>query len=504
METRENFRPEVAAGQFVVFALGKEQYGVEVGCVREIIRVPEMIRVPRAPYHVEGVANLRGSILTVINGRSKFGLEKADYGDATRVLVLEEGSRVLGCVVDRVTGVVVVKPEEVEKIADADARSDFIRAVAKLDGGGRLVMLVDTGSLLGAAEESGAGQEAGGYIGDREDTLLHAEDSVEAQEEQMVSFRLGNEEYAVDISLVQEIVHIPEEISRPPNFPPYFEGLVTLRNRILPVVSLRALFRLERKQFDDRSRVVVLNIRTERGVHTVGAAVDAVAEVLRVPRSAVEEVPAVLRTQETEEILGVCKVHGGRRLVYILDPAKLFPLEELREFAGIQERDERIVAEATGSGDEEHLVTFQLNGQEYAVDIGRVQEIIRVPGVVSVPKAPEFVEGVINLRGAIIPVIDLRRRFGMPVKVQDEQARVVVVDIGGVRTGVRVDTVREVLKIPRRDVEPLSDLCAGEGVRFLRGVGKIEKAGRMIIILDIEEILSGREKQELAEMEEAV
>jgi len=504
METREDFRPEVAAGQFVVFALGNEQYGVEVGCVREIIRMPGMIKVPRAPHYVEGLANLRGSILTVINGRSKFGLEKADFGDATRVLVLEEGTRVLGCVVDRVTEVVVVKPEEVEKIADADAKSDFIKAVAKLDGGDRLIMLVDTASLLGGAQGSSAGQEAGGYLGDRETGALHTEEAGEAQEEQLVSFRLGNEEYAVDISLVQEIVRIPEEISRPPNFPPYFEGLVTLRNRILPVVSLRALFRLERRQFDDRSRVVVLNIRTERGDHTVGAAVDAVAEVLRVPRSAIEDVPTVLKTRETEEILGVCKVQEGRRLVYILDPARLFPLEELREFTGVQERDERIVAEETGSGDEEHLVTFQLNGQEYAVDINQVQEIIRVPGMVPVPKAPEFVEGVINLRGAVIPVIDLRKRFGMPAKTQDEQSRVVVVDIGGVRTGVRVDTVREVLKIPRRDIEPLSDLCTGEGVRFLRGVGKIEKAGRMIIILDIQEILSGHEKRVLAEIEEAV
>jgi purine-binding chemotaxis protein CheW len=265
------------------------------------------------------------------------------------------------------------------------------------------------------------------------------------------------------------------------------------------VVSLRALFNLPRKEFDERTRVVVFNVQTAGGTHTVGVTVDAVAEVLRVPRSVIEDVPAALRGQQTEEILGVCKIQEGRRLVYLLDPTKLLPLEEIGEFASVQAEDERTVHQSA-SEEEEHLVTFQLNGQEYAVNIGQVQEIIRLPAIVAVPKAPDFVEGVINLRGTVIPVIDLRARFGLPAKDDDEQVRVVVVDIGGVKTGCKVDSVREVLKIPRGDIEKISEICTG-GARFFRGVGKIEKADRMIIILDLAEILSGEEKEELANME---
>lgn len=500
METTRASRTGAAAGQFVIFALGKEHYGVEVDRVREIIRLPEIVRVPQAPPYVEGLANLRGSVLTMISGRRRFGMEKADYDDATRVLVLEQGHRVLGCVVDRVAEVTVINPEQVEEMAGAEDKSDFIRAVAKLNDGQRLVMLVDSDLLVGGTEESLADElSAESGPEEVEGTGVAAAEGVQEAEEHLVSFRVGSEEYAVAIASIQEIVHLPDEVSRPATLPHYFEGIVTLRNRVLPVVSLRALFNLPRKEFDERTRVVVFNVQTAGGTHTVGVTVDAVAEVLRVPRSVIEDVPAALRGQQTEEILGVCKIQEGRRLVYLLDPTKLLPLEEIGEFASVQAEDERTVHQSA-SEEEEHLVTFQLNGQEYAVNIGQVQEIIRLPAIVAVPKAPDFVEGVINLRGTVIPVIDLRARFGLPAKDDDEQVRVVVVDIGGVKTGCKVDSVREVLKIPRSDIEKISEVCTG-GARFFRGVGKIEKADRMIIILDLAEILSGEEKEELANME---
>lgn len=499
MGAREASGTGASAGQFVIFTLGKEHYGVEVSRVREIIRLPETVRVPQTPPYVEGLANLRGSILTMINGRSKFGLEKADYNEATRVLVLEQGQRVLGCIVDRVAEVAVVKPEQVEEIADAEATNDFVKAVAKLNGGERLVMLVDADLLLNGAEGDFEGESpAEGRLEER-DTTEAAVEGVQEAEEQLVSFRLGGEEYAVAIASVQEIVHLPDEFSRPPTFPHYFEGIVTLRNRVLPVVSLRVLFNLPRREFDDRTRVVVLNVQKGGSTCTVGITVDAVAEVLRVPRSAIEDVPAALRSLKTEEILGVCKIQEGRRLVYLLDPAKLLPLEELKEFASAQAEHEALVHKSA-STEEEHLVTFQLYGQEYAVNIGQVQEIIRMSTVVAIPKAPAFVEGVINLRGMVIPVIDLRARFGLPPKDGDEQDRIIVVDIDGVKTGYRVDSVREVLKIPRGDIEKISEICTG-WAPFFRGVGKVEKAGRMIIILDLAELLSDAEKEELNSME---
>ena len=105
---------------------------------------------------------------------------------------------------------------------------------------------------------------------------------------------------------------------------------------------------------------------------------------------------------------------------------------------------------------EQQLVSFDLATESYGVDIGAVREIIRLQEITNVPRTPEFVEGVINLRGKVIPVVDLRKRFGLPVGDQSAENRIVVVDIGGQDIGVIVDAVNEVLRIFTDSVEPPS------------------------------------------------
>ena len=112
--------------------------------------------------------------------------------------------------------------------------------------------------------------------------------------------------------------------------------------------------------------------------------------------------------------------------------------------------------EATST--EQQLVSFDLATESYGVDIGAVREIIRLQEITNVPRTPEFVEGVINLRGKVIPVVDLRKRFGLPVGDQSAENRIVVVDIGGQDIGVIVDAVNEVLRIFTDSVEPPSSV----------------------------------------------
>ena len=107
---------------------------------------------------------------------------------------------------------------------------------------------------------------------------------------------------------------------------------------------------------------------------------------------------------------------------------------------------------------EEQLVVFDLASEVYGVNIGAVREIIRIMDITRVPKTPEFVEGIINLRGKVIPVVDLRRRFSLPVSEENKENRIVVVDIGGQDIGVVVDAVTEVLRISSDLVEPPSSV----------------------------------------------
>lgn len=137
------------------------------------------------------------------------------------------------------------------------------------------------------------------------------------------------------------------------------------------------------------------------------------------------------------------------------------------------------------------LVTFGIDHEEFGVEILKVQEIIRSVDITRVPKAPDFVEGVINLRGHVIPIIDMRKRFGLPPREPDHRTRIIVVEITGRIVGFMVDSVSEVLRIPSATVEPPPDMIAGVDSRYLNGVGKL--ADRLLILIDLEKVLSNTE-----------
>lgn len=136
------------------------------------------------------------------------------------------------------------------------------------------------------------------------------------------------------------------------------------------------------------------------------------------------------------------------------------------------------------------LVGFNVGGEEFGIDILRVQEIIRAQQLTRVPNSPKFMEGVMNLRGKIIPVIALRKRFGLEQAPSDKQNRIVVVEIKGAVLGFIVDSVSEVLRIPADTVEPPPRLGLVER-EYVSGVGKL--GDRLLILLDADRLLSGSE-----------
>jgi purine-binding chemotaxis protein CheW len=146
-------------------------------------------------------------------------------------------------------------------------------------------------------------------------------------------------------------------------------------------------------------------------------------------------------------------------------------------------REERTAVEQA-----EHLATFFLDREEYGVDVRLVQEIRRVTDITQVPRAPDFIKGVINLRGRIIPVIDLKKKLGLGEVVTGKLSRIVVVTLRGRLLGLLVDGASQVLKVPVSLVEAAPEEVVQKGGDYLRGVAKLEK--RLIILLDLETALA--------------
>lgn len=149
------------------------------------------------------------------------------------------------------------------------------------------------------------------------------------------------------------------------------------------------------------------------------------------------------------------------------------------------------MAQAIASTTDEQLqlVTFEVANEEFAVDILAVQEINRMMDLTRVPQSPDDVEGVINLRGKIIPVLDLRKRFGFPESKRDEHSRIVVVDVNDRVIGFIVDRVHEVLRVSSSIVEPAPAMVCSVDSAFIAGVGKLDD--RLLILLDLTQLFSG-------------
>jgi purine-binding chemotaxis protein CheW len=143
------------------------------------------------------------------------------------------------------------------------------------------------------------------------------------------------------------------------------------------------------------------------------------------------------------------------------------------------------------------LVTFQVGGEEFGLDVFSVHEILRWQPVTPVPRAPAFVEGVLDVRGSVVPVVDLRRRFEVAGFEYGEETRIVLVDYAGERLGLVVDSVTEVLRAPETAISAPPAYIRGLAAEFMRGI--VRHNGRLIILMDLDRILSSEERIALGE-----
>jgi chemotaxis signal transduction protein len=609
--------------QLVTFLLKDEEFGFDIMSVQEIIRLPKMAKVPRTPAYVDGIANLRGVVLPVIDMRTRFGMERAQETDRTRVLVVDIDGVKTGLRVDRVKQVTRVMRSEIEPppAAIRGTSSDYLEGVVKLDKGQRIVMALNAAHVceIGVTRKNAptngaaSGSEATGT------EVSGKSKGIDAEVQKMVTFRIAKEEFAFHMEHVREILRVqtPNQV---PDVPEYVLGVLTVRGKILPVIDLRRLLqqrsladefaascRTLREEYDSAldevakifagdcyqkvepkvserlrkwlaetnssSQLLMETLAQARGLNemvikhlqlrvrheeqgdhdaaracgeevvaegrktvaalrrfeeqiaqniqedqriivvdadgfVLGLVVDHVHEVLNVPKSLMEPPPRITSSGGME-LSGVAKLDDGARLIMLLDVASLMKDQKLRDVqdSSAQDGEEHKAREVhkTGANAQElseiQLVTFMLGAEEYGVPISQIQEIDRLAKITKVPKAAEFIEGITNLRGEVIPVLDTRKRFELEIKPSDDRTRIIIVDLGGIKTGLVVDSVREVLNLAKKDIAPPPE-AIGSGIdqRFISGIGKVDAGKRMIVLLDVEKILSRQEQADLSEV----
>ncbi|KZL92340.1 chemotaxis protein CheW [Clostridium magnum] len=479
---------DLAERQLVTFHIGNDEFGADIMNVKAIVRVSEITKVPNSPHYVEGVCNLRGSVLPVIDATARLNVRKIDKEREkdSRILVVDINGKTTGVIVDKVSEVMRISTTEIEETPSImkNANMDYLSGIVKLNNGKRLIMLLDLMKVLDIEEIEGFN------LFENEATLKNKNSSSEIEkikEEQLVSFIIDKEEYGLDIMQVKEIIRV-SEIVKVPNLGEYIEGVVSLRDSILPILDLRKYFCMEDVQVTDRTRILVVDI----GEFTCGLMVDKVSEVLRISRDVIQSPPNMFSKDQGDQLKGIAKLEDGKRLILLLDPVKLVESDKLLDVEKLRKNSYEQETKSIEKQlmDDEQVVTFKLANEEFAVKINYVQEINRMTKITKVPRAPYFIDGIVNLRGNIIPVMDLRKLFNLPEKEITDSNRIIIVDLQNKKTGIIVDSVTEVLRFGKKLIElPPDILCDDIDKKYIEGIGKLSDGNRMIVILNLNKVI---------------
>lgn len=481
----------------LVVWLAGELFGLRLDVVAEIIRPPVLAHMPLVPPSLLGLANLRGVVLPVVSVRALRNLPDIGANKSTRVIVVR-GHNPVGLVVDGIQGLSAVAAERLER----DAPGSHPDGSVVLDGavkgaeGESPIKLLDPARLLqGQFVRLGVSSTPA----EIQTALAKSPSSATPAKAHisLLSFCLGEQEYALPIDRVREIIPLPAHISELPRPETAVLGVVTLRDSLLPLVSLRILLGLPvGDQQGPRGKVVVMSI----GEGMVGIVIDATREILRLDPDLIDPAPTLLtRGDGDAEITSICRLDGGRRLVALLSPDRLFRSELVQRILSEQGASEPGLQPETDTMADEQFIIFRLGDQDYGIPIAAVSEIARSPEhITRLPKSPAFIDGVMNLRGSVVPIVDLRRRFDLNNREQFGSCRILIVAIGGVTAGFLVDSVSKILKVPSDVICPAPELSP-EQMRLISRLVNLEASGELILLVDPAQLLDQVEADLLAE-----
>jgi purine-binding chemotaxis protein CheW len=475
--------------RFLTFKSEGRFYALPAASVSEVARMPTMARVPQAPPSLLGLANLRGSVVPVASVRALLGREDAATTHASRLLVLE-GASPVALAVDEVISLVRVASEKV-RTAEAEVASETGEHLqGAFDSGAHVTKILDIPELLrrGFAQSAPKRQ----LLANTARAAIAADAAVEISRQRLVTFEVAGQEYGLPLEIVREIVTAPESLTFVPGSDDAVRGVMSYRNGLLPLLSLRRLLGLPSASLS-REKVLILAI----GDILIGFVADHTRAVLSIDPNRVEPAPAILaaRAGGETQIKEIYKAGHGR-LVSILSPERLFREDVMEKLTQGGATMNAKVEDRRGESDvnERRFLIFRLDDSEFALPIEAVEEVARVPEQISrLPKTPKFLEGVINLRGEVLPVVDQRRRFDMPPATTGVNRRLVVVRTEHHRAGLIVDSVSEVLRCSPDKIKPSPDLT-GDALGLVHSVINLEELGRIVLLLDPAELLTRTER----------
>lgn len=449
--------PEPPASEtqiYGTFFVAESEFAVSVSAIQEVVNEPtQFTHVPLSPDYLIGLFNLRGVIIPVVDLRKIFGFAPptAEMVDR-KVAIIEHGEHCFGLLVDRTGDVFNAKDSErsVFSRTREDLRETIVDGVFKLEDGKRLVQILDPFELLNLDRLPRVAGALRSALSRRK----------KGPRRQCISFRIGTSICAFDMTSIKEIVEL-ERIDNTALASEWTLGAIDLRGSTVPVIDFRLFLGQERRStveelIERRSKLIVMKF----GDALISLVVDEIDTIISFYDEDLLPFPGV--GLERSEIFRGCLCDDQDRMVLLLDHELVINDEHLRTVTHghsvlFNERQDIADESNAGSGLKRTLLTFQVGGK-FALDIDRVNEVVSYPETVMTPPSmPEFIAGMVNLRGELIPIINLRALYHMPL-IEKTQTKLLIFAKNKSKYAIMVDAVSSIVSITGQNASLLPGL----------------------------------------------
>jgi len=471
--------------EMLVFRVGEEEFALRITNIKEIIRIPSMTKVPNTPQYISGLCSLRGELLPVIDCRKLFGMPEQELDESSRIIVADIHEKKVGLVSDKVLEVISVEEADVKEPPTGIKGADggVVNGILIPNNGKRVIMILDAEKIIKAGNLNEAAKQQGTSAED----LMNPK-TKDDEEEQIVVFNIDTGEYGFNINCVKEIIRLPD-VMKVPNTASYIEGVLSVRNQLMAVINTGKLLGMNCKQPDENSRVIVI----DNGSFSYGVIVDKVSQVVRVRKELFKESGQNANLTGREFVKGIFNINNGQRLVMMLEPDKLINMEEVKGILDVEHKktgnDKTLNA---GEADDSlEYVVFKLGNEEYGIKINNVQEVNRIGEITRLPGAPAFIAGMVDLRGEIMPILNLRRLFGVHDTGSNNESRLLVAEFEDKKTGILIDSVSGVLRFSTAFLEEAPEALKEKGQEcYIDKIAKLNDGKRIVLILNLSTMLS--------------
>ena len=451
--------------EILIIKNGAENYGISTENINQISRVPFLMQLPLRPYGTRGLCGLAGSIVSMIDLNLLLDMPEVDLdADKSRLLSLNGTFSSNALLVSEVYNTVNVDENKIEYIDDAD---DTIVAIYKYKD--VLVQILSLDMLI--AKINKVSIESKEVLNGKVRVINNKEED----STRFLIFSMANEKFALNIDFLREIILADVNFTDIVGSSKELLGLITLREELIAVLDLRSYYGFL-NNLNEKNRILIASIDGD----AIGLLVDEIIDIKSVLNKDIDYMPEEFKKNK---ISGV--IHNDGSLVSFFDKNIIEEIFE-KNRAYIESKDKiQEIEEVDNQDNNLEVIVFKLSSKEYAFNIDTVAEIIDIVSSTDVVYTDKIIDGMINIRGQIVPIVSLFTILNIKEKI-DENSKIIICNIEDNKIGFIVDSISDILTIKQEDLKEQED-------ELFTHVLHLDNGNRLILSMDIEKIISNKD-----------